>query len=980
MMQLMVGNGIGPKGKCDNDDDDGLYCIDGIEDAECDIFDEGEGDTTDDEAEAAEADADDDEDDDEDEQDPKKKKDKRCRPKGAKQKATGKGQRPEKVTSKAKAKTKAKAEPKMKAPAKGRRSKVVNGKKWCKACKQWLDVSSFINGSAQCAEDRKAIQNIRNAAIEQNELEWFTEVMADEDVMVRVVAKYKERRLTAKPTTIAKTFILDYREEVRQETQLLLDGKWEMMEIPRYCAWMAKSKNGSMGEIQATSLWKEKFMKPGALVDKKSENADFKERVAIKKGDYVTYRDLHSKGSGYITGAGPKKNATMEDVNKADAMMNSGLTMVGAGSDRNDLDLAKSLVAAKSIAGRTTDAPVSAFGEDGRVAQALPKVRDLESSDEEKETKDGPKVTEDANAVVGSGTGKKRGAENGVGDNPPSKIPKLWFGREEAINGLVKSHKTWTESITTEGRMVVEGSSKLLSSINSTLYESVKGEATVVKSRCAALTLVMFVPPVASSGQSRQSWSTAGISTSSLEAHTAALGAVGGYGDDKKTEEEEKCKGKRKGEREDEDEEEKKKQKMAKEEEKPSKKDDKAQEGLEKVKADENKQEAVAAAEPKAVEADVAANEPKAVETEAAANEPQAVETEAAAPAAGGAAGAVAPTTESVAEKKQSEQKEHEEKMNQDESSTNVAQVETEAAEAAVGDAAKGCDKAKPASPPPAADTTKVVAGLMGSLPAAASPPSAADTTKWVAGLMGSLSKSPSLAIKKYIAKINESISTNGISPDKTNKKDITGPPSRLYRGLKHITEFYEVSRELEACESKEDVQVVKKKWKPAKAALTELLGVVKNANKRLDKAIIDAKALQQGSGTVSSASVVSAARASVGNKRSKASASAAVLLWEVCADHCRPVDVIPLPIQSLEEISWDAPLIFHRDPEEMAKSFDNLLLTSERAYNRFANHAEFHSTKRQHKKLIDDSLKQATAMFDGIFLKQVPPPADLQV
>ena len=74
MMQLMVGNGIGPKGKCDNDDDDGLYCIDGIEDAECDIFDEGEGDTTDDEAEAAEADADDDEDDDEDEQDPKKRK------------------------------------------------------------------------------------------------------------------------------------------------------------------------------------------------------------------------------------------------------------------------------------------------------------------------------------------------------------------------------------------------------------------------------------------------------------------------------------------------------------------------------------------------------------------------------------------------------------------------------------------------------------------------------------------------------------------------------------------------------------------------------------------------------------------------------------------------------------------------------------------------------------------------------------------
>ena len=73
---------------------------------------------------------------------------------------------------------------------------------------------------------------------------------------------------------------------------------------------------------------------------------------------------------------------------------------------------------------------------------------------------------------------------------------------------------------------------------------------------------------------------------------------------------------------------------------------------------------------------------------------------------------------------------------------------------------------------------------------AASSPPSKADTTAFVQGLMGSLHVAPDLAVKKFIAKINSSILQNATqvcskTSSPNTKKDISGPPSRLYRGLK---------------------------------------------------------------------------------------------------------------------------------------------------------------------------------------------------
>ena len=69
---------------------------------------------------------------------------------------------------KAKGKAKGKAAGAKNKFDKKKRGKVVDGKKWCKACQKWLDLKLFPVGSAQCTPDRKIIQNLRNAAMSQN--------------------------------------------------------------------------------------------------------------------------------------------------------------------------------------------------------------------------------------------------------------------------------------------------------------------------------------------------------------------------------------------------------------------------------------------------------------------------------------------------------------------------------------------------------------------------------------------------------------------------------------------------------------------------------------------------------------------------------------------------------------------------------------------------------------------------------------------
>ena len=111
-----------------------------------------------------------------------------------------------------------------------KRSRVnKDGKKYCAPCGRWLPISSFPPGSAQCGEDRKAIQGLAYCAKTQNQMQWWNDTCNDPAKLKKVVAAYKDRQPKAGKKRKEPFIILQYLEEIRQESAVLLDGVHEMM-------------------------------------------------------------------------------------------------------------------------------------------------------------------------------------------------------------------------------------------------------------------------------------------------------------------------------------------------------------------------------------------------------------------------------------------------------------------------------------------------------------------------------------------------------------------------------------------------------------------------------------------------------------------------------------------------------------------------------------------------------------------------------
>ena len=75
------------------------------------------------------------------------------------------------------------------AKAGGRPTKVANGYKYCKGCDKSHVVADFPDGSAQCWQNKRALQNFRNACIQQDHMHYYDRMMDDERFMRRTLAK-----------------------------------------------------------------------------------------------------------------------------------------------------------------------------------------------------------------------------------------------------------------------------------------------------------------------------------------------------------------------------------------------------------------------------------------------------------------------------------------------------------------------------------------------------------------------------------------------------------------------------------------------------------------------------------------------------------------------------------------------------------------------------------------------------------------------
>ena len=250
------------------------------------------------------------------------------------------------------------------------------GKKFCPACGKWLPAENFPPGSGQCGDDRKVIQNLKNAAIAQDQLAWWNEVCQDPEKLKKVLKAYRESAPPPGKRRKTPFSILQYREERRQESSTLLDGVAEMMSELAYISWMAKPKNGCVDALEASARWKDLFNAPGAITDSKGPTEKYKNRVAVHKADLVTQRDANIHSQGYVAAEKEIRKGSQEDIDRMEARL-AKETMFKATNSRSRTDQALSMAKASLASGGT-----GAWSDNGKSAAMIGDVRDLLSESE----------------------------------------------------------------------------------------------------------------------------------------------------------------------------------------------------------------------------------------------------------------------------------------------------------------------------------------------------------------------------------------------------------------------------------------------------------------------------------------------------------------------------------------------------------------------------------------------------------------------
>lgn len=90
------------------------------------------------------------------------------------------------------------------------------------------------------------MQNMAHAAKAQGQQAWWDSVLQDPDQLSQVRASY-EARCPAKQTGKREPFLIaQYKEDVRQEDQILTDGVYEMMHLKAYQYFTQTQKNGGI--------------------------------------------------------------------------------------------------------------------------------------------------------------------------------------------------------------------------------------------------------------------------------------------------------------------------------------------------------------------------------------------------------------------------------------------------------------------------------------------------------------------------------------------------------------------------------------------------------------------------------------------------------------------------------------------------------------------------------------------------------------
>ena len=240
-----------------------------------------------------------------------------------------------------------------------------------------------------------------------------------------------------------------------------------------------------MDAEEATQKWRGYQRQVGAITDELGDSAKYKERVAIKKADLVRFQDIEEK-SRRTESATKEKKGTEEEIRKHATMMQGEAKFASSSDQALDMSRAAEMMKARQASALASGGMSSSgFNADGRGAAAIPDVKSLEPE----EIDDGGSANDDP-ASKRRRTEETQSTHGSDGGSPPKPAAEEhWYEGDELISKALKSHSEWVTKLETSASEAIVTSKALLRECDSEIYEYVKVEACVLKSRAFALQL-----------------------------------------------------------------------------------------------------------------------------------------------------------------------------------------------------------------------------------------------------------------------------------------------------------------------------------------------------------------------------------------------------------------------------------------------------------------------------------------------------------
>ena len=193
----------------------------------------------------------------------------------------------------------------------------------------------YPKGSDKCSACKQGINNIYNACVAQNQLEWYyeqTNCSAKRKLMLKAYASNFPQPSAGSSTKKRKPLaLLVLKHVVKAETSTDVECVGELMWIGHAIHFYQKPKNGGYDIDEIKTMFRLAAETPGAITDAKGpKKAPL--RVWMKTKDTVTYRNSLTKAKQYETTEKTNKKAIQEDIDKALSWIQSGVDKVGGAS------------------------------------------------------------------------------------------------------------------------------------------------------------------------------------------------------------------------------------------------------------------------------------------------------------------------------------------------------------------------------------------------------------------------------------------------------------------------------------------------------------------------------------------------------------------------------------------------------------------------------------------------------------------------